>query len=130
MTQSTPPGGKRETLYGKTRKEVQEELAAALGDVRQGLPLPDRRMTVGQFLDTWLAEVVKPRLRWTTYHSYEQSVRNHLKPSLGNTRLAQLAAPQIQAFLNDKLDEGCLRDRSSTSMTSCAGRSTGPWIGT
>ena len=32
--------GKRRVLYGKTRKEVAAKLAAAIRDVKQGLPIP------------------------------------------------------------------------------------------
>lgn len=100
------PDGKRKTVYAKTRKEVQDKLTATLSDVRQGLPVPTRQTTVGQFLDTWLTEVIKPRLRWTTYRSYEQNVRNHITPVLGKVKLADLAAPQIQSFLNTKQTAG------------------------
>ena len=46
----TLPDGKRKAFYGKTRKEVQQKLAAALRDQHQGLPIVSERQTGEQFL--------------------------------------------------------------------------------
>lgn len=44
--------GKRKRLYGKTQREVQEKKVAALNSLRQGLPLPGTRLTLGEFLES------------------------------------------------------------------------------
>src|SRR5690349_25008834 len=79
---------KRKYLYGKTRKEVAEKLKVVLRDQQQGLPVAVERQTVAQFLDHWLATVVKNSTRPRTHHSYAQLVRLHLKPVLGRHQLA------------------------------------------
>jgi integrase len=103
---ATRPDGKRKWLYGKSRREVQEKLTAALRDVQQGLPLPSGRQTLGQFLDTWLADVVKPSVRPGTYTSYEQKVRVHIAPALGKLPLDKVTPQAIQAFMNQKRTAG------------------------
>ena len=62
--------GKRKTFYGKTRKEVQEQLKTALYDQQQGKLLTARRQTVQQFLTHRLEDVHKPAVRVRTYVRY------------------------------------------------------------
>ena len=92
-------GGKRKSLYGKTRKEAQDKLRAALRDLDAGLDLSAGRQTVGQFLDRWLADSVKPTVRPKTYDSYAQLVRLYLKPDLGHHPLRKLAPQHVQAMM-------------------------------
>jgi hypothetical protein len=68
----TLPDGTSKSLHGKTPKEVAEKLGAALTSMRQGLPLPSGRVTLGRFAGRWLAEAVKPSKRATMYRVYEQ----------------------------------------------------------
>jgi integrase len=97
---------KRKAVYGATKREVQEKLARARHQAEQGLPLPDERQTVGQFLERWLTETVRNAVRPTTYTSYASYVNNHLIPDLGKIPLAKLAPADIQAFLNTKRADG------------------------
>ncbi len=96
----------RKSFYGETRREVQERLTQALRDQQLGLPIAIERQTVGQFLQNWLIESVKPSVRPKTYNSYEQLIRLHLAPALGRTPLQKLAPQHVQAFLNAKLAFG------------------------
>jgi integrase len=89
-------GGKRRVIYGKTRKEVADKLAAAIRDVQQGLPLPSQRLTTGQFLAEWLEDTVKPTRRAGTYLRYSTAVRLHIAPTIGNVPLARLGPQHIQ----------------------------------
>jgi integrase len=97
---------KRKTFYGKTRAEVADKLTAALSDQRKGIPLVTERQTVGQFLDRWLKDCVKPKVRPNTYSSYEQNVRLHLKPELGRIQLNKLSPQHVQAFMNAQTESG------------------------
>jgi len=54
------------------------------------------RLTVGQFLDRWLENVVKPSLANSTHTRYEQIIRLHLKPYVGGTRLTKLAPADVE----------------------------------
>ncbi|MGH2614153.1 MAG: tyrosine-type recombinase/integrase [Thermomicrobiales bacterium] len=96
----------RKVRYGKTRKEAAEKLKEALHDQARGLALATREQTVGQFLDTWLTEVVKPSVRSKTFRGYESVVRMHLAPSLGRHRLTKLTPQHVQQMLNAKRASG------------------------
>jgi len=113
----------RKVYTGKTRKDVQKHLTEALRDCQRGFLLDTRNPTVGQYLKAWLADVVTPTVRWKTYRSYEQMVRNHLVKEipreewkdrkldpvegLGNVKLAKLDLRDFQRFMKAKLDAGC-----------------------
>lgn len=63
-------GDKRKYFYGKTRKEVQEKLAAALQEQKQGMLIATPHQTVGQFLTDWLENTHKQSVRPRTYERY------------------------------------------------------------
>ena len=98
------PGGKRRTLYGKTRQEVAGKLTAATRDRDTGIPATPQRQTVGQFLQRWIEESVRPTLRPRTFERYEGIVRNHLVPSIGRRTLHGLSPQDVQALYTGKLD--------------------------
>ena len=94
--------GKRKQIYGKTRKEVAEQLKVVLRDQQRGLDIATERQTVAQFLTRWLADVVEPGTRPATYRVYEQLTRIHLIPALGHHPLAKLTPQHVQAVLQAK----------------------------
>ena len=96
----------RKSYYGETRKEVQDELTAALSDIQKGLPVASAKQTLSEHLAWWLAEVVKRKNRPSTYRSYEQLVRLHIEPSLGNSALSKLTTQHVRTFLNERQDSG------------------------
>jgi integrase len=51
--------GKRKILYGKTRAEVAKKLNAAIDRKSSGIPFVDERLTVGVWLDHWMAECIR-----------------------------------------------------------------------
>jgi integrase len=60
-------------------------------------------MTVGQWLDEWLATYIEPRLRdgelaGVTVAGYRGHVRRYLKPELGETQLARLRPEDVTAL--------------------------------
>jgi integrase len=91
---------KRKTIYGRTRKEVSEKLKIALRDQQQGLNIAPERLTVAQFLDLWLDQVVRNSVRPRTHESYKHTVHKYLIPHLGHHQLIKLNPAHVQAMLN------------------------------
>ena len=95
----------RKSVYGRTRREVQEKLARILANSQRGLPVFDERTTVGAFLAQWL-DTVRNRVRPKTYRSYEQVVRVHLVPVLGTIPLTKLQPHHVHHLVASRLDRG------------------------
>jgi integrase len=96
---------KRRSVYGKTRAEAAEKLAAAIVDRDRGLSFDAGTLTVGEHLDGYL-EDAKGRLRPKPFNRAEGLVRNHVKPALGNVRLKDLAPAHLRGLYSAKLDSG------------------------
>ena len=84
-TVHTPTGPKRKTLYGKTRREVDEKLTKAKANRDDGLVFDADNLTVGRYLERWLTDSVRDTVKATTYESYERLIRLHLVPTLGRS---------------------------------------------
>lgn len=97
---------KQKTIYGKTRKEVADQLPALLTQKQQGTIATAPGMKVGEYLMRWLADAVKPTNAPRTYESYSQIVAKHISPMIGRIRLDKLTRSHVQAMLNAKTAEG------------------------
>jgi integrase len=100
--------GKRKQVcfYGKTRQEVAHKLAKALHDKQQGNFVAPHKLTLGEWLETWLQEYKRPRIRAITFDSYEMLIRRHIKPALGHMLLRDLRPEHLHHFYNEKTREG------------------------
>lgn len=96
----------RKSVYARTQREALDKLRVVQEQVRAGLPVSSDRLTLGDFLLQWLDDAAKPSVRARTYSSYEQIVRVHLRPGLGQVQLAKLTPQQVQQFLNAKRSDG------------------------
>jgi integrase len=54
--------------------------------------------TLAAYLDGWLANTVQPHLAANTFDSYERAVRLHVKPRLGQAKLAKLSPLHVEEF--------------------------------
>jgi integrase len=96
----------RKHVYSKTRSEVAAKLRLLQASVDHGLAPPPERLTVDQFLTTWLAESARPAVRPSTFRSYEGIVRVHIKPTIGRIPLGRLTPGDVQRLLNERLASG------------------------
>ncbi len=63
-------------------------------------------MPLSEFLDRWLEEIAKPRVRQSTYSSYEMMLRLYITPKLGMKRLCDIQAHEIQKTYADMTKSG------------------------
>lgn len=99
-------GRKYKSVTCHTMREATATLNRLRTDKSEGVNIAPERMTLGQFLDQWLADVVKVTTRPTTYILYEKLVRLHIKPHLGHIQLTALRADQVQRVLAAKIESG------------------------
>jgi integrase len=102
----TAKGLKQRYIYGKTRAAVAEKLNRALADRNGGLTYDAGNMTVGEYLNRWLNDSVRDTVRRRTWERYEQFVRVHLIPALGEIKLAKLTPAHVRGLYRDRLDSG------------------------
>src|SRR5215216_2160766 len=82
-TVHTADGPKRKVIYGRKYKDVEKKLAEARGNVARGIVFDANGQTVGEFLDRWLEDAVKPNKAHRTYATHQQLTRSHIIPAIG-----------------------------------------------
>lgn len=101
-TAGRDPGTGRQlqrSITGKTQKEVAEKLRAATTALDNGTYTEPSKLTLGAWLDIWLAEYLGD-VKQSTVAAYSGHVRNHIKPALGAVRLEALTTHAIQQLYN------------------------------
>ena len=109
----TPAGNpKRITGYGRTQiaaRQALEKKITELGGllILGGLEDGAGRVTVGQWLDSWLAYKANVAgRRPSTVERYQQVVDCHLKPAFGKTRLSKLRPAAVEELLVSMAADG------------------------
>jgi integrase len=99
-------GRKQRTVYGSTRREVSEKLTEAIAGRDKGLVFDAGKLTVGDHLQRWLEDMVKPSASHRTYSTNAQQVRTHIAPTLGRIKLKGLRKAHIDRLYREMLDSG------------------------
>jgi len=108
---------RRKVVYGKTRRQVAEKLAAMTQATAAGRPVVEDSRRLGDYLEHWLREVIEPDRRPATAASYRDMMHRHIAPELGHIRLDRLAATDVRAFLRAKSTEVSARGRPLSSRS-------------
>jgi integrase len=89
------PGRPPRSYYFDTPADANAKAAAILLDRKRGArPVDAGAMTVGQWLEEWLA-LVRPGLTRRSYDRYAADVRLRLVPTFGHIRLAKLSEADV-----------------------------------
>jgi integrase len=91
---------RRKYLYGKTRKEVADQLKLLHNDQAGGVNVTTDRQTVKTFLARWLTEVAAHRNKLRTWEGYKCIVGLYLNPYLGRILLTKLGPEHVQRMIN------------------------------
>ena len=90
-------------------KPSEPSLLSGLGawDADRGFFFDNKNPTVGDYLDWWLADCVKPlvgqgKMEYSTYIRYAGLARNHITPVLGRKKLKDLSRAQIRKLYSIK----------------------------
>jgi integrase len=96
----TGSGGKRRQQRRggfMSQRAAEGALNAVVAQVAAGTYVDPGRLTVGQYLEEWLAG--KGKLRPSTRASYRQHLSLYLKPALGQVRITDLRANHVEAMV-------------------------------
>jgi integrase len=86
---------RRQAVYGRTKREALEKLDKARQTKGQGLEPMDQRLTVGEWLDTWLRDHTA-ELSPGSLTTYRQGVESYVRPEVGHIRLAKLSPADVE----------------------------------
>src|SRR6516165_10751572 len=102
------------SVQGK-RRDAEKELRRLLRTLDTGEHVDPSRMTVRQWLETWLI-AVRQEVSPKTYERYLEIVHHFLAPALGKLQLTKLGPTHIQIAYND-LANGGRRDGKSGGLS-------------
>ncbi|MFR4596071.1 MAG: tyrosine-type recombinase/integrase [Oscillospiraceae bacterium] len=102
-----PGTGKQiqKSISGKTQREVTRRLKEITTSIDTGTYLPSCKLTVGEWLNTWISEYTadwKP----LTVSNYSKQIKKHLIPRLSAAKLEDLDTHTIQLFYNSLTKSG------------------------
>ena len=95
----------QKSISGKTQREVAKRLKEITTSIDTGTYLPSCKLTVGEWLNTWISEYTadwKP----LTVSNYSKQIKKHLIPRLGAAKLEDLDTHTIQLFYNSLTKSG------------------------
>ena len=93
-------------VLGKTQAEVKEKLKKAIEE-NVGIDYGRAKTyTVGSWLEVWMENYAKIKLRPSTFKTSQGFLKNHIKPQIGSIPLADLTSLDLQRFYKHLLDGG------------------------
>lgn len=91
---------RRKKVRRATKAEVLAELKRLRAGGTEGLVVgPKDRLTLGAWLDRWLADVATVQVRPKTLQSYKLVVDKHIRPFLGAATVAAITPATLQGYL-------------------------------
>ena len=93
-------------VLGKTQAEVKEKLKKAIEE-NVGIDYGRAKTyTVGSWLEVWMENYARVKLRPSTFKTSQGFLKNHIKPQIGGIPLAELTSLDLQRFYKHLLDGG------------------------
>lgn len=108
---------KRKSFTSKLQSDVIIKINAVKSKLYTNTYVDDKKQTVRDWLEYWLEYCMKPKVRISTWESYESVVRCHLIPTIGNKQLQALQASDVQKLYKVKLSSGRIKDKTGLSNT-------------
>jgi integrase len=93
------------TIRG-TKKDADKYLSKTLTAMSTGTYIEASTLSVNDYLDRWLQNAAKGRVRERTFDDYSDLLKRYVRPALGKTRLCDLRPLDIQSLYTDMQDNG------------------------
>jgi integrase len=105
--------GKRRLKTFAKKKAADNFAATANVEIRAGIHTADSAsITIAEAGKRWIETGEKAGLERSTLAAYQQHLKLHIEPYLGNVKLSQLSAPMVREF-EDKLARGDMPEGAS-----------------
>lgn len=99
--------------YANTQKELMDKLHLSIERYRDVELTEDSRMTLGEWLDTWLEDYKEGTIRPTTLDSYRRYIENYIKPELGRKQISLISSQDVQRMYNRLKKNGRIHEHRS-----------------
>jgi integrase len=118
----TDSGGHRRAKQFSTKAEAVAFAAKTRVDVTAGIHTADSASaTVAQAGALWIQRAERENLERGTLQFYDEHLRLHINPLIGNLRLSRLTIPVLSNFRNQLLDSGRSTSLTRKILTSLSG---------
>lgn len=97
--------GKRKRFYCKTKQEAVRKKNEVLREVEQGTLATGPQRKLGEYLQDWLENVHKDKLRVSSYVKYKKLVK-YIAADLGEVWLQKLTPEQVRRFYSKVAEKG------------------------
>src|SRR5688500_9624056 len=89
-----------------TEKDAKTVLNALLSERDKGMAVAPAKATLNAYLDRWLADALKPRVRAFTFHNSEKLLERHVRKAIGAKKLAKVTPLDVQAVYTAMTSKG------------------------
>jgi len=93
-----PSKNKRAYFYGQSRAEVVARMDEAIALAKRGAFVPGNDVTIGRLMVEWLEDVMRSRLRVTTYSHYKRTIEKHIAPRIGTRHVNDVRPPDFRVL--------------------------------
>lgn len=99
--------GKRKTVSGKTRKEVQQKLTKSLAELQSGVYMEPSEMALEDYFKDYMQNVKRLQVQRTTFDSYNENLERYLYGSALSTKpIGAVTTDMLQRFYNQLMNNG------------------------
>lgn len=107
------------SVYGKSYAEVKKKLKDAetfkeTASVHQDRERQGGEKTFGEILNLWM-DNNRLRLKGATINKYQNLIDTHILPAFGYTKISDLTATTVNAYLSEKMERGRLDKKGGLS---------------
>ena len=102
-------------VYAKTQKALTEKFHQRIECYQDVELTEDSRMTLGEWLDRWLAEYKDGTIRPGTLESYRNYIENYIKPQLGGKQVSLITTQDVQRMYRRLKSGGRVREDAEGS---------------
>jgi integrase len=96
----------KKSVSGKTRAEVLKKFKELQRTLDDGLPAPDKSVTVTRLLESWNLDVLSHQVSATAANHYMSIARNHIIPTIGRKKLIELTTSDVDRMISKKIAQG------------------------
>jgi len=102
---------------GHTRREAEFFLKQKLAEIDDGTYRERKQVLFKDFVELWLVNVPKPRVKESTFRGYQTDVRRHLMPFFGSRFLDEVRQEDVETFLSQLMEKkGRGRDKCDKKL--------------